>query len=117
MARNDFFFLFSASGPQLATARLSFLLVLFDRQLTEYFYYRHVTRLMALAYRNMFYPLRHIPSEEEARILNIQIYERATDSTVERKVKTREMLKSGELGTLLKVTRGSFMYGALADRI
>eukprot|EP01122_Echinamoeba_exundans_P014271 TRINITY_DN6425_c0_g1_i1.p1 TRINITY_DN6425_c0_g1~~TRINITY_DN6425_c0_g1_i1.p1 ORF type:complete len:771 (+),score=146.46 TRINITY_DN6425_c0_g1_i1:137-2449(+) len=58
---------------------------------------KHVTRLMALAYRNMFYPLRHIPSEEEARILNIQIYERATDSTVERKAKTREMLKSGEL--------------------
>lgn len=53
---------------------------------------------MALAYRNMFYPLRHIPNDEEARILNIQIYERATDSPGERKGKTREMLKSGELG-------------------
>lgn len=88
----------SFSAPLSQIGNLFTLLSLFAHE-NAFDNCRHVTRLMALAYRNMFYPLRHIPSEEEARILNIQIYERATDSPGERKAKTREMLKSGELRT------------------
>mgnify|MGYP001320400329 CR=1 FL=1 len=52
---------------------------------------------MALAYRNMFYPIRHMPSTEEARILSSQIFEKVMESPAERRTKTRELLKSGDL--------------------
>jgi len=58
---------------------------------------RRITKLMALAYRNMFYPIRHMPSTEEARILSSQIYEKVLESPQERRNKTKDLLKAGDL--------------------
>jgi hypothetical protein len=54
---------------------------------------------MALAYRNMLYPIRHLPSSDEARILNVQIYEKVSETPAERKARAKEGLRSGELST------------------
>ena len=58
---------------------------------------RMITRHMSLAYRNMFYPMKHLPSPEEAKILTAQLLEKTAESPGERRNRTREMLINGEL--------------------
>lgn len=57
-----------------------------------------VTRHMSLAYRNMFYPMKHLASAQEAKILTSQLQDKSTgDSPTERRARTRDMLVNGEL--------------------
>lgn len=53
---------------------------------------------MSLAYRNMFYPMKHLASAQEAKILTSQLQDKSTaDNPTERKSRTRDMLANGEL--------------------
>lgn len=52
---------------------------------------------MSVAYRNMFYPMKHLASPEEAKILTSQLVDKSTETPAERRVRTREMLLNGEL--------------------
>jgi serine/threonine protein kinase len=45
----------------------------------------------------MFYPMKHLPSPEEAKILTAQLSEKTSESPGERRNRTREMLINGEL--------------------
>lgn len=61
-------------------------------------YSRLVTKHMSLAYRNMFYPMKHLASTQEAKILTGQLNDKSTaDTPAERRNRTREMLVNGEL--------------------
>ena len=52
---------------------------------------------MSLAYRNMFYPMKHLASPDEAKILTAQLTDKGSESPGERRNRTREMLLNGEL--------------------
>jgi len=58
---------------------------------------RLITRHMSLAYRNMLYPMKHLASPEEAKILTAQLSDKGTETPGERRNRTREMLLNGEL--------------------
>lgn len=49
---------------------------------------------MALAYRNLLFPRKHLPSREEAEILNNQIHEKISDSVADRKHKFRDIISN-----------------------
>lgn len=52
---------------------------------------------MALAYRNMIYPMRHLPSRDEYEILNSQIFDKVSESIGERKNIMRELITSEKI--------------------
>lgn len=52
---------------------------------------------MALAYRNMVYPMRHLPSKDEYEILNGQIFDKVSESIGERKNIIRELIVSEKI--------------------
>ena len=52
---------------------------------------------MALAYRNIVYPMRHLPSKDEYEILNGQIFDKVTESIGEKKNVIRELIVSGKI--------------------
>jgi len=58
---------------------------------------RLITRHMSIAYRNMLYPMKHLASPEEAKILTAQLLEKTTETPAERRHRMREMLLNGEL--------------------
>lgn len=78
---------------------LSFLLDSLTRDVITFVRYRHrlITRHMSIAYRNMLYPMKHLASLEEAKILTAQLLEKITETPAERRHRVREMLLNGEL--------------------